>query len=77
MVEGESIQSVKKNRRTLVEQWWHSRSGDAEQLRVANKWSAGLKPTVFHEALQVNSEAAAEGVGEGRGGAGKSTDGRG
>jgi hypothetical protein len=23
VVEGESMQSVKKNRRTLVEQWWH------------------------------------------------------
>jgi hypothetical protein len=71
VVEGENMQSVKKNRRALVEQWWHCSSGDAEQLRVANKWSAGLKPTVFHEALQVNSETAAEGVGEGRGGEGK------
>lgn len=26
VAEGESIQSVKKNRRTLVEQWWHSSS---------------------------------------------------
>ncbi len=71
VAEGDSMQSVKKKRRTLVEQWWHSSSGDAEQLRVANKWSAGLKPTVFHEAVQVNSEAAAEGVGEGTGGEGK------
>ena len=54
VAEGESMQSVKKNRHTLVDQWCHSSSGDAEQLRVANKWSAGLKPTVFHEALQVN-----------------------
>ncbi len=61
------MQSVKKDRCTLVEQWWHSSSGDAEQQRVANKWSAGLKPTVFHEALQVNSEDAVEGVGEGTG----------
>jgi hypothetical protein len=67
VVEGESMQSVKKDRCTLVEQWWHSSSGDAEQQRVANKWSAGLKPTVFHEALQVNSEDAVEGVGEGTG----------
>ena len=67
MPECESMQSVKKNRRTLVEQWWHSSSGVAEQQRVANKWSAGLKPTVFHEALQVNSEDAVEGVGEGTG----------
>ncbi len=27
VVEGESIQSVKKNRRALVEQWWHSSTG--------------------------------------------------
>ena len=65
------MQSVKKNRRALVEQWWHCSSGDAEQLRVANKWSAGLKPTVFHEALQVNLESAAQDVGEGTGGDGK------
>jgi hypothetical protein len=71
MPECESMQSVKKNRRTLVEQWWHSSSGVAEQQRVANKWSAGLKPTVFHESLQVNSEATVEGVGEGTGGEGK------
>ena len=37
VVEGESMQSVKKNRLSLVEQWWHSSSGGAEQLRVANK----------------------------------------
>ena len=60
VVEGENMQSVKKNRRALVEQWRHCSSGDAEQLRVANKWSAGLKPTVFHEALQVNLESAAQ-----------------
>ena len=63
--EDESMQSVKKNRHTLVEQWWYSSSGDAEQLRVTNKWSAGLKPTVFHETLQVNSETVSEDVGEG------------
>ena len=65
VTEGEMMQSV-KNRRTLVEQWWHCSAG-AQELRVANKWSAGLKPTVFHKALQVNSETAAEGVGEGTG----------
>ena len=65
------MKSVKKNRHTLVEQWWYSSSRGAEQQRVANKWSAGLKPTVFHEALQVKSEAAVEGVGEGTGGEGK------
>ena len=32
VTEDEIIQSVKKNRRTLVEQWWNSSSGDAEQL---------------------------------------------
>jgi hypothetical protein len=68
---GENMKSVKKNRHTLVDQWWHSSSGGAEQFRVANEWSAGLKPTVFHEALQVNSETEAEGVGEGTGGDGK------
>jgi hypothetical protein len=67
VVEGENMQSVKKNRRTLVEQWWNSSSGDMEQQRVVNKWSGGLKPTVFHEAFQVNSEDAVEGVGEGTG----------
>jgi hypothetical protein len=71
MTEGESMKSVKKNWHTLVEQWWNSSSGDAEQQRVANKWSAGLKPTVFHEALQVNSEVAVEGVGEITDGEGK------
>jgi hypothetical protein len=71
VVEGENMQSVKKNRRALVEQWCHCSSGDAEQLRVANKWSAGLKPTVFHEALQVNLESADQDVGEGTGGDGK------
>ncbi len=60
------MQSVKNNRHTLVEKWWHSSSG-AQQLRVANEWSGGLKPTVFHKALQVNSETASEGVGEGTG----------
>ena len=65
------MQSVKSNRRTLVEQWWYCSSGGAEELRVTNEWSAGLKPTVFHKAMQVNSEAAAEGVGEGTGGDGK------
>ncbi len=30
VTEGESIQSVKKNRRTLVDQWCHSSSGDVE-----------------------------------------------
>jgi len=43
----------------------------AQQLRVSNEWSAGLKPTVFQKALQVNSEAATEDVGEGTGGNGK------
>jgi hypothetical protein len=62
---------VKKNRHTLVDQWWYSSSGDEEQQRVDNKWSTGLKPTVFHEALQVKSESAVEGVGEGTGGEGK------
>ena len=38
---------------------------------MCNKWSGGLKPTVFHEVLHVNSEATSEGVGEGTGGDGK------
>jgi hypothetical protein len=29
VVEGESMQSVKKNRRALVEHWWHYSSGRA------------------------------------------------
>ena len=37
-------------------------------MLVANKCSAGLKPTVFHETFQVNSETAGEGVGGGTGG---------
>ena len=35
----------------------HSSSGRAQQLCVANEWSAGLKPTVFQKALEVNSES--------------------
>ena len=30
VVEGESMQSVKKNRHTLVEQWWNSSSGGVD-----------------------------------------------
>jgi hypothetical protein len=40
-------------------------------MRVANEWSAGLKPTVFQKALEVNLESAAQEVGEGTGGDGK------
>ena len=40
-------------------------------MRVANEWSAGLKPTVFQKALEVNLESAVQGVGEGTGGDGK------
>ena len=71
VVEGENMQTVKSNRRTLVEQWWHFSSGGSEELCVANEWSAGLKPTVFHIAMQVNSKSASEGVGEDTGGDGK------
>jgi hypothetical protein len=39
--------------------WWN---GTTACHGVANKWSAGLKPTVFYEVFQVNS--ADEGVGE-------------
>jgi hypothetical protein len=67
VVEGESMQSVKNNRRTLVEHWWHCSSDRAQEMRVANEWSAGLKPTVFQKALEVNLESAAQGVGEGTG----------
>ena len=66
VTEGEMMQSVKNNRRVLVEQWWHCSAG-AQELRVANKWSAGLKPTVFHKTFQVNSEDEDEDVGEGTG----------
>jgi hypothetical protein len=38
---------------------------------VTNEWSVGLKPTVFQKALEVNSESAVQGVGEGTGGDGK------
>jgi hypothetical protein len=51
-MEGENMQSVKKNRRTLVEQRWHCSSGGAEQLCVDHKWSAGVNPTVFQETFQ-------------------------
>jgi hypothetical protein len=71
VVEGESIQSVKNNRRSLVEHWWHCSSGRAQEIRVTNQWSAGLKPTVFQKALEVNLESAAQDVGEGTGGDGK------
>jgi hypothetical protein len=40
-------------------------------MSVANEWSAGLKPTVFQKALEVNLESAAQDVGEGTGGDGK------
>ena len=61
VTEGESMQSVKCNRHTLEEQWSHSSSGGADEVRVVNEWSSGLKPTVSQKAMQVNSEAAAEG----------------
>ena len=65
------MESVKNNRRALVEQWWYCSSGRAQEMRDANEWSAGLKPTVFQKALEVNSESAAQGVGEVTGGDGK------
>ncbi len=71
VVEGESIQSVKKNRHTLVDQWWHYSSGRGQDLCVANEWSSGLTPTVFQKAFQVNSEPTGQGVGEDTGGDGK------
>jgi hypothetical protein len=64
VVEGESMKSMENNRLILVDQWWYSSSNGAEQLRVSNTWSVGLKPTVFHEVFQVNSAAATEGVRE-------------
>ena len=45
--DGEKMKSVQNRRRTQVEEWWHSTAGEAEQLRVANKWSAGVQPKVF------------------------------
>jgi hypothetical protein len=45
VVEGESMQSVKNNRRSLVEHWWHCSSGRAQEMRVANEWSAGISIT--------------------------------
>ena len=39
------------------EKWLHLSSGEAELLRVSNKWSAGVKPVVFHKAIKVNSES--------------------
>ena len=65
------MQSVKNNRRALVEHWWHCSSGRAQEMRVANEWSAGLKPTVFQKALEVNLESVSQVVGEGAGGDGK------
>ena len=64
------MKSVQNRRRTQVEEWWHSTAGEAEQLRVVNKWSAGVQPKVFQQTLQVNSGAAPESVG-GEGGGGK------
>jgi len=69
-VDGEKMKSVQNRRRTQVEEWWHSTAGEAEQLRVVNKWSAGVQPNVLQQTLQVNSRAAAESVG-GEGGGGK------
>ena len=59
VVEGERMHSVKNNRRTLVEHWWHCSYDRAQEIRVTNEWSAGLKPTVFQKVLEVNLESAA------------------
>jgi hypothetical protein len=40
-------------------------------MRVTNEWSAGLKPTVFQKASEVNLESEAQDVGEATGGDGK------
>jgi len=40
VAEGKKMISVQNRRRTQVEEWWHSSAGEAEDLRVANKWSA-------------------------------------
>jgi hypothetical protein len=69
--DGESIQSVKNNRRSLVEHWWYYSSGRAQEMCFANEWSGGLKPTVFQKTLEVILESAAQDVGEGTGGDGK------
>jgi len=61
--EGEKMNSVQNRRRAQVEEWWHSSAGEAEELRVVNKWSAGVKPNILKQTLQVNSGAAAESVG--------------
>jgi len=45
--EGENMNSVQNRRRTQVEAWWHSSDGEVEDLRVANKWSSGVKPNVL------------------------------
>ena len=55
----------------VVEQWWYSSSDGSEHLCVDNKWSSGLKPTVFHEGFQTNLKDTGEGVGGGTGGDGK------
>jgi len=70
VVDGEKMKSVQNRRRTQVEEWWHSSAGEAEQLCVANKWSAGVQPNVSQQTLQVDSRAALESVG-GEGGGGK------
>ena len=40
--DGEKMKSV-QNRTTQVEEWCHSTAGEGEQLRVVNKWSAGVR----------------------------------
>ncbi len=49
----------------------HCSSVRAQELCVVNEWSGGLTPTVFQKASQVNSESAAQDVGEDTGGDGK------
>ena len=61
--DGEQMKLLQNRRRTQVEDWWYSSAVEAEQLRVATKWSAGVHPNVLQQTLQVNSGAAAERVG--------------
>ena len=51
--DGEKMKSVQNRMRTQVEEWWHSTAGEAEQLRVVNKWSAGVQPNVVLQCVAV------------------------
>ncbi len=49
VVEGESMQSVKKNRHTLVEQWWNSSSGGVDVTNWLDLLNRSVTPPLPRE----------------------------